>query len=55
MIAGNSTVFWPLDPFGGAEDFIAQGNVELWDLAVVNDESLGGLFKGGFIVQDTVL
>jgi hypothetical protein len=55
VASSNSTIFSSLDPLGGAEDSITQGNVELWVLPVVDNESLKGFFKGLFIMQDTVM
>ena len=55
MEAGDSPILSPLDPLGRVEDSIAQGNVELWGLAIVDNISLGGLLKGVFVVLDMVL
>ena len=53
--AGNSPVFSPLDPFGGVKNSVAQWDVKLWDLPIVDDESLGGFFEGSLVVQDVVM
>ena len=53
--AGDSAVFQPLDPFSRAEDSIAQGNVELGNLPVVDDVSFQGSFKLVLVVFDMIL
>ena len=55
MEAGNSAVVQPLDPFGGTVDSVAQGNVELGNLPIVDDVAIGGLFKLVFIVLNAVV
>ena len=55
MVAGHSTIFKPLDPFGRAEDSITQGNVEVGDLSAVDDEALRSFLEAGFVMQDVIL
>jgi hypothetical protein len=50
MVSGDSAVFHSFDPFGGAEDSIAQGNVEVGNLSVVDDKALRSFLKAGFVV-----
>ena len=50
MIPGDSAIFSSFDPFGEVEDSIAQGNVELWDLSIINDKSLKGLLECSFVM-----
>ena len=53
--AGNSAVVQPLDPFGGALDSVAQGNVEVGYLPIILDITVRGSVKCVLIVLDMVV
>ena len=55
MIASDSAVFQPLDPFGGAENSVTDGDVEVGHSPVVFDIAIGGLVKCVLVVLDTVV
>ena len=55
VIAGNSAVFQPLDPFGRTVDSITEGNIEVGYLPVIVDVAIGGSFKCVLVVLDTVV
>ena len=55
MIAGNLTIFQPLDPLGGVKDSIADGNVEMGDSPVVLDVPVRRSVECVFIVLDMVV
>jgi hypothetical protein len=55
MIPHNPPIFSPLDLLGRAEYPIAQGDVELGNLSVIDDKSFWGFFESCFIVQDMVM
>jgi hypothetical protein len=55
MEAGNSAVVQLLDPFGGMVDSIAQGNVELGDLSLIDDVAIRGLLELVFVVLNMVV
>ena len=50
MVSGDPAVFLSFDPFGGAEDSIAQRNVEVGDLSIVNDKAFRSFLEIGFVV-----
>ena len=47
--AGNSAVVQPLDPFGGALDSVAQGNVEVGYLPIIDNIAIRGSFELVFV------
>ena len=55
MIAGNSAVFQPLDPFGRVENSVTDGNVEVGYSPVVLDITIGGSVERVFIVLNMVV
>ena len=55
MVSGDSAVLESFDPFGQAEDSVAQGNVELGNLPIIGDVALGGSLKLVFIVLNMIL
>ena len=55
MIASNSAIFQPLDPFGRMVDSVTEGDVEVGDLAIIGDVSIGGLVELAFVVFNVVV
>ena len=55
VIAGNSAVFQPLDPFGRTVDSITEGNKEVGYLPVIVDVAIGGSVECIFVVLDTIV
>ena len=55
MIAGNSTVLQPFDPFGGVKDSITNEDVEVRDSPIVLNVTVGGSVKRVFIMLNTVV
>jgi hypothetical protein len=55
VVAGNPTVLQPLDPFGGVENSIADGDVKVGYSPVVLDITIGGSVECVLIVPDMVV
>ena len=55
MVAGNLAIFQPFDPFGGVEDSIADGDVEVGYLPIILDITVRGSVKCVLIVLDMVV
>ena len=55
MEASNSSIIQPFDPFGRMVDSVAQGDVELGNLAIIDNISIRGPFKLVFVVFDVVM
>jgi hypothetical protein len=55
MVSGNSSVFQLFDPFGWAENSIAEGNIEVGYSPIIFDITVGGLFGYVFVMFDAVM
>ena len=55
VVASDSAVLQPFDPFGGVENSITDGDVEVGYWPVVLDVTIGGSVECVFIVLDTVM
>ena len=55
VVAGDLTVLKPLDPFGGAENSITDGDVKVGYSPIIFDVTIRGSVECVFIVLDTVV
>ena len=55
MVAGDSAIIQPLNPLGRAVDSVTQRNVELRNLPIIDNVSVGGSLKLGFVMLDMVV
>ena len=55
VVAGDSTIFQPFDPFGGAKDSVADGDVEVRHLPIVLNVPIGGSVECVLIVLNMVM
>jgi hypothetical protein len=55
VVAGNSAIFQPLDPFGRMVDPIAKGNVEVGHLPIILNIAIGGPLECIFVVLNTIV